>query len=201
MAKILLVEDDSHMSSVIEMWLKNELHTIDCVAKGKDAADLLKSFEFDAVILDLGLPDIGGIAVLKEFRARGGQTPILILTGKDSIDEKEQGLDAGADDYLTKPFHVKELLARIRALLRRPPVSSGNILKAGRISLDAEKHKVFKDGEPLHLFPENLLCLSFSCATRVQCSAKTRSSIGSGKLKQMLIRKRCAHRLDDYASK
>ncbi|HMO23852.1 MAG TPA: response regulator transcription factor, partial [Candidatus Melainabacteria bacterium] len=105
----------------------------------------------DVIIMDLTLPKMDGIEVCKNFRQQGGETPILILTGRGTVPDKELGFDAGADDYLTKPFHLKELSARIRALLRRPKDFAGEVLKAGNISLDIGSHTVTKEGKDIHL--------------------------------------------------
>ncbi|MBX9722500.1 MAG: response regulator, partial [Candidatus Obscuribacterales bacterium] len=117
MAKLLLVEDDTDLSGRVNEWLCFEQHAVECVFDGMEATERLKFYQYELVILDWDLPKKTGIDVCKEFRARGGLTPILMLTGKGNINDKEIGLDAGADDYLTKPFHLKELSARIRALL------------------------------------------------------------------------------------
>lgn len=114
MSKLLLVEDDVNLVTMVAEFLRSEHHVVEVVHDGELARDLLKTYVYELVILDLGLPDISGLTVLKDYRSRGGSAKILILTGKDKIEEKEEGLDAGADDYLTKPFHVRELLARVR---------------------------------------------------------------------------------------
>jgi two-component system OmpR family response regulator len=113
------------------------------------------------VILDWQLPGMSGVDVLKQFRNQGGSTPVLMLTGKGNIEEKEQGLDSGADDYLTKPFHFKELSARLRAMLRRPAVTTGNQLKLRGIELDLAARKVSREGEEVHLLPKELALLEF----------------------------------------
>src|ERR1700733_9075836 len=105
MAKVLLVEDDLILSDNISEWLKLEHYLVDSVSNGSEALDRLRFYQFDVIILDWMIPGVVGVDVCKEFRAHGGTTPILMLTGKKSISEKELGLDAGADDYLTKPFH------------------------------------------------------------------------------------------------
>ncbi len=125
MAKILVVEDDSAYSDVLEDWLLDEDHQVEVINDGLIARERLKLNDFDAIVLDWDLPGMSGVALCIEYRAQGGEVPILLLTGKTAIDEKEQGLDAGADDYLTKPFHLKELSARLRALLRRKASSRG----------------------------------------------------------------------------
>lgn len=120
MAKLLIIEDDKDVAEMLSAYLGSLNYSLEEVHDGETAISLLRKKEFDAVILDLGLPKVGGLDVLRDLRDRGSKTPVLILTGKDTIQEKEAGLDAGADDYVTKPCDLRELSARIKALLRRP---------------------------------------------------------------------------------
>ena len=161
MAKILLVEDEIDLSQLIHEWLKTEKHVVEVVSNGEDAVDRLKFYKYDVVILDWILPAMSGLDVCREYRARGGTTPILFLTAKTMINEKEAGLDAGSDDYLTKPFDMKELSARIRALLRRPQIFSGSVLQAGPLELDSSTRKVLFNGEELQLLPKEFALLEF----------------------------------------
>ena len=161
MAKVLLVEDDLILSDNISEWLKLEHYLVDSVANGSEALDRLRFYQFDVIILDWMIPGMVGVDVCKEFRAHGGTTPILLLTGKKSISEKELGLDAGADDYLTKPFHFKELSARLRALMRRQPSLSSNLLKYGGLELNLKDHCVTKNGQAISLFPREFSLLEF----------------------------------------
>ncbi|HMP53951.1 response regulator [bacterium] len=151
MAKVLLVEDDRNLAGTVREWLEFEHYLVEWVETGTDALDMMKSYKYDVIIMDLTLPKMDGIEVCKNFRQQGGETPILILTGRGTVPDKELGFDAGADDYLTKPFHLKELSARIRALLRRPKDFAGEVLKAGNISLDIGSHTVTKEGKDIHL--------------------------------------------------
>jgi DNA-binding response OmpR family regulator len=161
MAKILFVEDDNDLANMVRTFLLFEHHTVERIANGREASDHLKTFEYEVIILDWNLPDMSGIEILKEYRGQGGKSPILMLTGKNTINDKEQGLDNGVDDYLTKPFDMRELGARIRALLRRSPALSGNILKVGQITLDTTMHRVHMNGEPLNLVPKEFQLLEF----------------------------------------
>jgi len=113
------------------------------------------------VILDWNLPGMTGIEICKKYRATRGTSPILMLTAKDQIVEKEAGLDSGADDYLTKPFSMRELSARLRALTRRTYASVGDILQAGKVSLDPIRHRVWRDGNEVHLLPKDFELLEF----------------------------------------
>ena len=120
MTKILLVDDDQNLVASLKDLLIAENYEIETAYLGKDGLQLLQNFAFDLVILDWGLPDLSGIDMLKEFRRSGGATPIIFLTGLSEITDKMEGLGSGADDYVTKPFHSRELVARVRAILRRP---------------------------------------------------------------------------------
>lgn len=161
MAKLLLVEDDTDLSGRVNEWLCFEQHAVECVFDGIEAAQRLKFYQYELVILDWDLPKKTGIEVCKEYRSGGGLTPILMLTGKGSINDKEMGLDAGADDYLTKPFHLKELSARIRALLRRPATFTGTTLKIDLLELDPSSHKLTVDGKEVNLLPKEYAILEF----------------------------------------
>ncbi len=119
MAKILVVDDDEDLSGIVQDWLISENHSVDVINRGLKAWSRLQIQPYDLVIMDWEMPDINGIDVIKRFRDSGGTTPVIMLTGRTSVDDKEVGLDIGADDYLTKPFHMKELTARIRAALRK----------------------------------------------------------------------------------
>jgi serine/threonine protein kinase/CheY-like chemotaxis protein len=119
MARVLLVEDDEGMLLITEQWLLDEQYEVDTASTGVSCWERLKGNSYDLVLLDWDLPDWNGIDILKKFRKEGGTTPIIMLTGRTNVDYKAEGLDAGANDYLTKPFHVKELLARVRAAIRQ----------------------------------------------------------------------------------
>ncbi len=162
MAKILIVEDDKQLSALIVDWLIGEKHTPEPVYEGTEGLERLKFYKYDVVILDWELPGMSGPEICQQFREDGGRTPILMLTGKKEIEDKTTGLDAGSDDYLTKPFHMMELSARIRALLRRGSVDvSRTVLTAGHISLDPSSRKVLSNGEELTLQPKEYSLLEF----------------------------------------
>jgi len=141
--RILLVEDDPSLAAGIRLALKPEHYAVDLLADGRQALAALKGDEpFDAVILDLGLPGLDGMQVLEAVRRRGNRVPVLVLTARDGIDDRIAGLDAGADDYLIKPFQVDELKARLRALLRRSQGQASSVLEARGIRLDPATHSV-----------------------------------------------------------
>ncbi|EAW31779.1 response regulator [marine gamma proteobacterium HTCC2143] len=143
--KLLLVEDDEALAKALLIALRNEGFSVDHVATGNEAIAHGKNNIADIIILDLGLPDIDGLTVLKELRANKIVTPMLILTARDDLSDKITALDGGADDYLSKPFEIKELMARIRALGRRMNSSISSVITAGRVSLDSANHHVEVD--------------------------------------------------------
>ncbi|MBR1478499.1 MAG: response regulator transcription factor [Lachnospiraceae bacterium] len=134
--RLLLAEDEEELSRALVTMLKHNNYSVDAVYNGEDALDYLLNAEYDGAILDIMMPKLDGISVLRKVRAEGNSVPVLMLTAKAEIDDRVTGLDAGADDYLTKPFAMKELLARIRAMTRRKSETSDNVLSFGNISLD-----------------------------------------------------------------
>jgi DNA-binding response OmpR family regulator len=154
MPKVLLADDNVELSEMVARYLKFEHYTVEVVDNGDSALELLSTCDFDLAILDWEMPGKSGVEVCQSHRQRGGTTPILMLTGKNEIDDKLFGLDSGADDYLTKPFHVQELIARLRALLRRSPLTASPIFKLGNLSLDSESYRVLVDAKDLKLIPK-----------------------------------------------
>ncbi len=153
MSKILIIEDDLALVEAVRDWLKADKYAVDAVHDGVSGWQMLKSFTYEAIILDWELPGKSGMDILHSYRKAGGTTPVLMLTGKNSIDEKEAGLYGGADDYLTKPFHPRELLARLRTIMRRPAQMRSDLLSSGSVSLDVTNHQAFKDGVEILLAP------------------------------------------------
>lgn len=149
--RMLLIEDDSRVASFIRRGLREEHYTVDLAKDGEEALFLAQTGEYDLIVLDLLLPKRNGLDVLKTLRADRNTVPILILTAKDELQDKVAGLDAGADDYLTKPFRFDELLARVRALLRRRGDLVPTVLRAGDLELDVLHHRVTRAGKPLDL--------------------------------------------------
>lgn len=134
--RLLLAEDEVELSRALVAVLKHNNYSVDAVYNGKDALDYIQNGTYDGVILDIMMPEMDGLSVLKEVRSSGNAVPVLLLTAKGEVDDKVEGLDLGADDYLTKPFVMKELLARIRAMTRRQSVVTDNVLHLGNLSLD-----------------------------------------------------------------
>lgn len=161
MAKVLVVEDDKPLSKMIGDWLRRENHLVEFVHDGKEAEHILHLASFDLIILDWDLPFVSGIDLCRGLRNAGIQTAILMLTGKDDIADKEVGLDAGADDYLTKPFNVRELAARVRALVRRTSSTKATLLTCGRVTLNPASGVVLDGETQIHLAPRELTLLEF----------------------------------------
>lgn len=161
MAKILFVEDNLDLAEELCAWLRHEKYTVEHVVDGNDASQMIELSSFDLIMLDWDLPGKPGIEVCRALRARGINTPVLMLTGKDCTADKVSALDAGADDYLTKPFSTSELGARLRALLRRGRVETSSRVVIGPLELDRNTHEVFCDGKKLRLFPKEYSLLEF----------------------------------------
>ena len=138
--KILIVEDEKKMASFLERGLKEEHYTVDIAYDGEKGWEYAMTNDYDLLILDWMLPKMSGVELCHKFRKEGKITPVLILTAKDSVEDKIKGLDQGADDYLTKPFSFEELLARIRALFRRPPnITDKTVFQCANLKLDLKK--------------------------------------------------------------
>ena len=149
--RVLLVEDDQAMAKSITLMLKSENFVVDTTDLGEDGLEIGKIYDYDIIILDLMLPDIDGYEVLRRLRDARVDTPILILSGLSELDNKVKGLGFGADDYLTKPFEKRELVARIQAIVRRSKGHAKSIIKTGKISVNLDDHTVEVDGKPIHL--------------------------------------------------
>ena len=152
--KILVVEDDRKVAGFIEQGLREEGYAVDVAPDGDEATMLAHVYEYDMVVLDVMLPKKTGLQVASELRREGRKTPILMLTARDTTEDVVRGLDAGADDYLTKPFKFDELLARVRALVRRGGSGRTELLSYGPLELDRLKHKVRVDGKHIELTPK-----------------------------------------------
>ncbi len=149
--RVLLVEDDTATSQGIEMMLRSEGYVCDATDMGEDGLEIGKLYDYDIIVLDLMLPDIDGYEVLRRLRAARVQTPILILSGLSGLDDKIKGLGVGADDYLTKPFDKRELIARIQAIVRRSKGHSDSLITTGKLTVNLDTRTVEVDAQPLHL--------------------------------------------------
>lgn len=152
--RILLLDDDEDHLELLRQYLVSQKFSVDQAASASEANEYLQLSSYDLLILDWSLPDFSGVELCRRYRASGGMTPVLFLTGKSDIVDVEEGLDAGGDDYLTKPFEPRELLARVRALLRRPTQIQESIIKIRDIELNAAAHSVTKNGEAIKLYPK-----------------------------------------------
>jgi DNA-binding response OmpR family regulator len=159
--KILVVEDDRKVAGFIEQGLKEEGHVVDVAPDGDEATMLAHVYDYDVILLDVVLPKKSGFQVATELRREGRTTPILMLTSRDATEDVVRGLDAGADDYLAKPFRFDELLARIRALHRRGGAERLETLTYGPIALDRLRHSVTIGGQPLDLTPKEFQLLEY----------------------------------------
>ncbi len=157
--RLLLVEDDPMLGEGVRRALALQGHAVDWVRDGAAADTALAGEPYDVVLLDLGLPRKRGIDVLRDLRRRGQLVPVLILTAQDAIPDRVAGLDAGADDYLAKPFDLDELAARIRALQRRSSGRADPVIEHGRLTLNPATHEVFLDGAPIALSPREFALL------------------------------------------
>jgi two-component system OmpR family response regulator len=151
MMRVLLVEDDRMVGAAVVQALKDAAYAVDWVTDGQTAIEATKAEAYDVALLDLGLPETDGQHVLREIRRAGGQLPVIIVTARDGIDDRIDGLDLGADDYLVKPFEIRELLARMRAVLRRRGSGSSAVLSNGKMTLDPATRQATFFGEASYL--------------------------------------------------
>ena len=149
--KILIIEDEHLIANSLKKGLEQEHYTIDNAFDGITGFDLASSGDYDLILLDLMLPGMDGLTLCQKLRQENNHTPILMLTAKSQLEDKIKGLNSGADDYLTKPFAFEELLARIRALSRRPQKANGKILTIGDLSLDTNNYQVKRNGKEIQL--------------------------------------------------
>jgi two-component system OmpR family response regulator len=159
--RILVVEDDTNLNRQIKDALTEGGYAVDVAFDGEEGHFLGDTEPYDAVVLDIGLPQMDGLSVLEEWRRAGRSMPVLLLTARDRWSDKVQGIDAGADDYVAKPFHMEELLARLRALVRRAAGHASNEITAGPVRLDVKAGKVTVDGQAIKLTSHELRLLSY----------------------------------------
>jgi two-component system response regulator QseB len=157
--RVLIVEDDALLGAGVQVGLRQESWTADWVRDADSAAHALRTEHFDALVLDIGLSGRDGLSLLRELRRQECPIPVLLLTARDGLEDRVAGLDAGADDYLVKPFDLPELAARLRALVRRSRGQSGAVQRAGELTLDVSRREVALDGHPLALSPKEFALL------------------------------------------
>jgi two-component system, OmpR family, manganese sensing response regulator len=161
MAKILLVDDSEDIVGSVSRVLKSEQYEVEDARTAADCLQMLEISDYDLLVLDWQLPDKSGVEILQAYRKRGGTARVLMLTGRRDVTDKEQGFDAGADDYLTKPFDPRELTARVKALLRRPLSLNAQLLTCGNLSLDLNTLEVRLGDQPVELNRQELKLLEF----------------------------------------
>ncbi|AJY47224.1 response regulator transcription factor [Martelella endophytica] len=159
--RILLIEDDENLNRQIAQMMRDADYVVDCAYDGEEGHFLGETEPYDAVILDIGLPNMDGVTVLEKWRAAGLKMPVLILTARDRWSDKVAGIDAGADDYVTKPFHIEEVMARIRALIRRAAGHATGTITCGSVALDVKASRATVDGELLRLTSHEYRLLSY----------------------------------------
>ncbi|MCL1803327.1 MAG: response regulator transcription factor [Eubacteriaceae bacterium] len=162
MKKILIVEDEQRISRFLQLELKHEGYTTETSADGREGYQMAQAGNYDLIILDLMLPNLSGVEICRRLRAEGIATPIIMLTAKDDVSDKVTGLDVGADDYMTKPFAIEELLARMRTALKKQTKSSETpVLKGGKITLDRNRYEVFFDSDAVVLTKKEFELLAY----------------------------------------
>jgi two-component system, OmpR family, response regulator len=149
--RVLVVEDDVRMAAAIRRGLRFEGLVVDLAGAGEEALRKVGAVDYDALVLDVLLPDVDGFEICRRLRADGIWLPVLMLTARDSVEDRVRGLDGGADDYLTKPFSLAELVARLRALVRRGPIERPTVLEVGELRLDPATHEVWRGQQPIEL--------------------------------------------------
>ena len=159
--RVLIAEDEKDLNKILAERLKEEHYSVDSCYDGQEALDYLASAEYDAVILDIMMPLLDGLSVLKAMRRKNDSTPVLLLTAKDSIEDRVQGLDAGANDYLVKPFAVEELLARIRVLLRKPAETPKTCYQVADLEVHMDTRKVLREGREVKLSGKEFALLRY----------------------------------------
>lgn len=159
--RLLLVEDDEKLVSVLRQGLKEQGFGVDAVPRADLGLELLSLTEYDAVVLDVMLPGRSGLEMLRDLRRQRKRVPVLILTARSSVEDRVLGLDLGADDYLAKPFDFKELLARLRAITRRPPVEPMTVLRAADLALDSSRKEVRRGGKRIEVTAKEFALLEY----------------------------------------
>lgn len=171
--RILVVEDEKKVASFIKRGLEEDYYSVDIALDGKEGSRLSLEEEYDLIILDIMLPYKDGISILKDIREANISTPVLMLTAKDDVADKVLGLDSGADDYLPKPFAFDELLARVRALLRRNASEKKLVLSAGELRLDTQMHKAFRNNTEIPLTPKEYGILEYLVRNKNRVVSRT----------------------------
>lgn len=171
--RILIVEDEKSLADIVKKGLEEEGYAVDVAYNGEDGLFMAENAPSDIIILDIMLPVVDGMTILKKIRKAGIKTPVLMLTAKDTVMDKVSGLDSGADDYLTKPFSFEELLSRIRALLRRDSWVKTSIIEIGDLVIDMATHEVKRGGKVILLSPKEYALLEYMAINRNKVLSRT----------------------------
>ena len=159
--RVLVVEDELVIARFVQQGLTEAGYAVDVARDGQDGLEYALAADYDAVVLDILLPRMDGLQLLRELRSRGRRMPVLLLTARNQVDDRVQGLDAGTDDYLIKPFAFPELLARLRALFRRPPLQTNTVLQTGDLEMDTASREVRRAGQSIELSPREFALLEY----------------------------------------
>ena len=173
--RLLIVEDDPVAADLLSRGLREHAYAVDVASDGQAALDRVSVYDYDLIVLDVLLPEIDGLEVCRRIRKRGVAVPIIMLTARSGVEARVEGLDAGADDYLPKPFHFSELVARVRALLRRGPVLGPSVQKVADLAIDTRTRRVERNGRPIQLTTKEYTLLAY--LTRRQGQVVTRADI------------------------
>lgn len=171
--RILLVEDEKALSTIIRKGLEENGYSVDVAPDGEEGLFMAENYPADAVVLDIMLPKMNGLEVLSRMRKKGLSTPVIMLTARDTVTDKIKGLDAGADDYLTKPFEFAELLARVRSLLRRAREVKESVIRVGAVEIDTASHEVRVAGHPVTLSAREYALLEFMAYNKNKVLSRT----------------------------
>ena len=171
--KILLIEDKKEMRQILRQTLERENYTVESARNYREALSKVGVYEYDCILLDIGLPDGNGLEILKELKRQNKSDGVIIISAKNSLDDKLKGLNLGADDYLPKPFHMAELNARVKAVLRRKKFDGANIFRIANVEIETDNHKIMIEGEELELNRKEFDVFLYLCTNKDRLVSKS----------------------------